>query len=544
MRSTTITYNFDDFNMSGTMEVEIHQHQKTHKSKKTLLIPMPQTIDDHPLEKWANANPLSDARYGDKSTNIFMQIQEEPIPGSGPGDEDDAEDIWQNPLLLLSLPPPDDIPMDDNLAYFLSNRMDAFIGFQHCFSSAYKSLYLLSANTPVLRHTLFAFVKFLNEQDRQKQSELCNMHLAKAIPQLQHALIYLTFDETHILSIPLLAYLAFWSRSPETAKSHITGFYKMCIHAGYLEQDKFGKVSVTDKMPSLVLLMWRLAVRLDHYFGFLSPEQETIPLIKSTADSNRRYISEFIDPSAAQWTDCLVLTDELEDLRNMAVHFNRRANAIRASSDYTPEQARNYIDRAANKFIRRIEAVQGNIISAANDYNKKYNPTFEAVWYMTLDPFPSSRFLHYVPMFKSIHHRFIEAIVINQTTLIHTTMTMYPHTGPQPLDRLQAAIEICCAFATLKERMPFALAGRGKLLEALMFAGYTFCSLEHSLGMSSLLAKTNEEFQWVQTRLAEEAEFGHAGASKMSRILEVAWEKQEGTCWDFADMVFPRAISV
>lgn len=450
--------------------------------KRALVIPMPQTIDDHPLEKWSNANPAGDARYGDKFANIFMQILDEPIPGSGPGDDDDPEDIWQNPLLLLSLPAPDDVPMDDNLAYFLSNRMDAFLGFQHCFSTAYKKLYLLSANTPVLRHTLFAFVKFLNERDRQKQSELCNMHLAKALPQLQHSLNYLTFDETHILSVPLLAYLAFWSRNPDTAKSHIKGFYKMCLYAGYLEQDQYGKVSVTDKMPSLVLLMWRIAVRLDHYFGFLSPDQETIPLIKSTTDSSRRYISEFIDPSAEQWTECLVLTDELEDLRNMAVHFHRRATAVRTSSDYTPEQAQDYVNRAANKVIRKLDQLKASTLNAAEAYNVKSNETFEPVWYMTLDPFPSSQFLQYVPMFKLLHHRFIEAIVVNRATLIHTTMTTHPKAGPMPMERLTAAIEICCAFATLKERMPFALAGRGKLLEALMFAGYTFCSPNYPAG--------------------------------------------------------------
>lgn len=48
------------------------------------------------------------------------------------------------------------------------------------------------------------------------------------------------------------------------------------------------------------------------------------------------------------------------------------------------------------------------------------------------------------------------------------------------------------------------------------------------------------EFQWIQTRLAEEAEFGHAGASRMSKILDVAWGKQDGTCWELAQMIFPR----
>jgi hypothetical protein len=312
------------------------------------------------------------------------------------------------------------------------------------------------------------------------------MHLQKAIPELQDSLSFQTFDDGHILSVPLLAHLAFWWRKPDVAKAHIKGFYKMLIHAGYLDQDRFGKVSVSPKMPPLVLLMWRLSVRLDHYFGFMSPEEETIPPIKSDSESSRRYITGFIDPSVVEWTECLVVTDQLEDLRNLAVHYNRRATALRASTDYEDGEAQRYIQQAGRKVIRKIEQLEGNIITAATTYNSIRHPIFVPVWNMSLESFPAGQFLHYTRLFRTLHHRFIEAILINRATLIHTTITSHPKAGPYPMERLQAAVEICCAFATLKERMPFALQGRGRLLEALMFAGYTFCTPEHVLGMKFL----------------------------------------------------------
>ena len=434
-----IRYDFNQENMGvNNLQVEIHQHQKVErKSSSPFIIPMPQTIDDHPLESWVDINPKKLPVYSERSNNIFLQLQEAAIPGCALGDED----VWQNPLKYICLPAPDDLPVDENLAYFLSNRMDAFLGFQHCFSSAYKRLYLLSANTAVLRHTLFAFIKFLNERDRLLQSAVCNMHISKAAPQLQLAITYLTFDDSHILSVPLLAYLAYWLRKVDVAKAHIEGFYKMLIHAGYLERDKYGKVSVSSTMPSLVLLMWRLAVRLDHYIGFMDPDQETIPLIQSTSGSSRRYITDFIDSSASQWIDCLVLTDELEDLRNMAVHFNRRTTILRNSTDYTPEQAQSHISKAGQKILRKINSLEGDILNAANKYNETYTPEFTPMWYMNLEPFPSTQFLHYASLFKNLHHRFIEAVVVNRATLIHTTITSHPTRGPHPIERLSAAMK-------------------------------------------------------------------------------------------------------
>src|SRR5208282_5041636 len=120
----------------------------------------------------------------------------------------------------------------------------------------------------------------------------------------------LNFDEGHILSIPLLAYLAFWWREFDVSKANLRGFYRMLLHAQLLEQDQYGKVSVSSRMPSLMVLMWRVAVRLDHYFGFMHPDNETMPPIKSTPKFSRQYINEFIDPEAYEWTDCLVLVDE------------------------------------------------------------------------------------------------------------------------------------------------------------------------------------------------------------------------------------------
>jgi len=486
-----IKYDSDD-ESNKPVRLEIRQPKpRTPQSAQspqawTKLVPIAQSIGDHPLESWKDQNSYRLPLYGSKSNNVFMQLQDEPLSGSTlEAEQEDEQLLQQNPLLFLSLPPPDDLPVDDNVAYFLSNRMDAFLGFGECFSSAYKSLYLLSANNRVLRHVLFAFVHYLNDNDRKMQSALCTMHLRKAIPTLQNSLTYLNFDEGHILAIPLLAYLAFWFRNFDMSKAHLRGFYRMLLHANYLDQDRYGKVSPSNKMSSTLALMWRLAVRLDHYFGFMRPEEETIPPIKPNLESSRRYITDFIDPSASEWTDCLVLTDELEDLRNLAVHYNRRTTIVRASDAYTPQEASRYIQNAGQKVVTKIEQLEDNILTAAQQYNALYQPVFLPMWYGTMDPFPANQFLHYSPLFKTLHHRFIEIILMNRTTLIHATITSHPKAGPDPPERLQAAIEICCAFATFKERMgPFALKGRGKLLEALMFAGYTFATPNHILGIS------------------------------------------------------------
>jgi hypothetical protein len=477
MPSIVIKYETDVESVPKSIKI------KTRNSKpSTLPLSAMLSINDHPFESWRDMNTHRYPVYGSKRQNLFLQLQAQSMLGGEPAEDEEEEIDSQILPFYLSLPPPDDLPVDGNLAYFLSIRMDTFLGFDGCFSSAYKNMYLLSVNNRVLRHVLFAFVKFLNTQDRNVQSAICNMHLQKAIPQLQHALTFLNFDVGHILSVPLLAYLAFWSRNFNVAKQHLRGFYKMLLHTQFLEQDKYGRVSVSSRMPSLVLLMWRVALRLDHSFDFMRPEEETIPLIKSRPEISRRCISESIDPAAAHWADCLVLTDELEDLRNVVVHYNNRATAVRRSPDYTPVEARQFIDQAKQKAIQKIERLEGKILAVATAYNTIYQPVFLPISYSIPEPFPAKEFPHYSSLFKTLHHRFIDTIIVNRALLIHTTITAHPQAGPYPMERLRAAIEICCGFAVLKERMPFVLQARGRLLEALMFAGYTFCSPKYILG--------------------------------------------------------------
>jgi hypothetical protein len=53
--------------------------------------------------------------------------------------------------------------------------------------------------------------------------------------------------------------------------------------------------------------------------------------------------------------------------------------------------------------------------------------------------------------------------------------------------------------------------------------------------MSNLL-----EYQWIQKRLKEEADFGHSGAGRMSQLLEMSFQNPDGTCWEYAKIAFPR----
>jgi len=480
--SIEIKYESDEQPAPKTVQSQRHRRTKRHQRNefKSIAIPDPQRIEGRPLEKWDDTNPMRLPVYGLMSSNIFLKMQVQPLPDGVPEDED-LEDL-QSPLLYMSLPSPDDLPTDDNMAYFLSSRMDTFLGFQDCFSSAYKSMYLISANNQVLRHVLFAFVKYLNNNDRALLASQCNMHLSRAIPELQHALTFLSFDEGHILAVPLLAYLAFWWRKPDVAKAHLKGFYKMLLHAQYLEEDKHGKVSVSPRMPSLILLMWRVAVRLDHYFGFMRPDGETLPPINPIPGSRRRYIADFIDPIATEWTDWLIIMDDLEDLRNLAVHYNQRTATVRQSKTYTPDEAQHYILQAEEKIIQKLAQSDANINEAANICNAAFQPSFEPVAGFTLGFFPATQFLPSSSTVSTWHHRFIEATITNRATLIHVTITSHPKAGPYPPERLQAAVEICNAVSVLKDRMPFALQGRGSFLEALLFAGYAFCSPEFALG--------------------------------------------------------------
>jgi hypothetical protein len=498
----------------------------------------PESIGQNPLELWRNMNVNHLPLYGTQSSNIFLQMQEQPLLGSCAPLEEEPTPVPESgrPLFYLSLPPPDDLVVEDNTQSFLSSRMDAFLGFQDCFTSAYNRLYLLSAFTPPLRHVLLAFVKYLNQRDRFSQSDACMLHISKALPPLQHAITNLNFDEGHILCIPMLAYLAFWWGKEEVAKSHIRGFYKMLLHAQFLRQDHQGHIYTSKNIPSLLLLMWRVAIRLDHSFGFMRPDDEIFPPLISDLAASRRYISEFIAPGSAGWTDWLILTDDLEDIRNLAVHFNGRTEQVRGSNTYTPVQGQAYIERAGQKIIARIQNSKVAILQAADEYHTQCGPYLSVNLYVELEPFPSAELGRYVASLQILHHRFIVSLIANRVCIIHATMTMNPRAGPNPPERLDSAIEICCAFYVLKKRTPLSPHDRGRLLEALLFAGYAFCNVNHFLGSCPPLVVFGRlmwtEFQWVQNQLSEELAIGHIGASRIRDLLTICWESPNLTPWD------------
>jgi len=475
---------YEDENESRKLEpTQITRYSSRSPTGSSRMSAGPETIGQNTLELWPNVNINRVPLYGTKANNIFMQMHDQPLPGSFEPMEEEPAQLPESgrPLFYLSLPAPDDLPVEDTRRWFLSTRMDAFLGFQDCFTSAYNRLYLLSAFTPPLRHILLAFVKYINQRDRLSEADACMLHIHKALPSLQHAITNLNFDEGHILCIPLLAHLAFWWNKEELAKSHLRGFYKMLLQAQFLRQDRQGKIAVSKDMPSLLLLMWRVAIRLDHSFGFLRPDDEIFPPLISNLDASRRYITEFIASRAAGWTDWLVLVDELEDLHSLAVQFNRRTEQVRRSNTYTPNEAQTYIEQAGNKIIRRIEGSKISILLASKEYHTRFGPYLSTNLYVDLQPFPTAELSTYAANLRTVHHRFIESLISNRVCIICTTVTINPRAGPHPPERLAAAIEICCAFYVLKKRMPFATHGRGRALEALMFAGYTFCNANNLL---------------------------------------------------------------
>ena len=459
-------------------QVEIHPHQKSKRREAVTTIDVfgfntPLTMD--------NGNPLMLPQYGSKHDNIFMQLQDFPTPVGSPSNIENSVMSRLLPVSIPSLlPSPDDLPVDEYLGYF-SHRLDAFLGFGHVSSSAYNRLYLLSSTSPPLRHVVLAFLTYLNDEDRILKDAVCATHLRTAIPQIQSAITNLNINEAHILAIPLLAYLSFWRREYDTASSHLRGFYKILLHMQYIRQNKHGKAHVMGNMPSIVLLMWRIAVRLDHYFTFLRPEEECLPPIGLAKGTSERFVTDFIDFSGTEWLECLVLEDELEDLRHLTTHYNCRASQLQESGSYEAVDTQRYINKASDRIVRKLNTHLENILDAAVKFHtlNLQSQSMSTHLPLAIELFPGKPSL--IP-FHSLHPRFLEAIIINRATVIQATISSHPKAGANSSQAVQAAEEVCWAFRALKQLLPVAMQGRGRILEALLYSGYIFCSIDHFFG--------------------------------------------------------------
>jgi len=272
----------------------------------------------------------------------------------------------------------------------------------------------------------------------------------------------MTIDDSHIVAVFLLAYLNFTGGEITSAGRHLDGLRLMLEHRG--------ATVLTD--DPLINAIRRLTIRLDNVRG-TTGRSLAFPTHKlATGVPNREWLSKLIQPNKLQSLEWALMEFELEDLANQMIHLNLRAQALRTAPGHNPATDEHEILFRAEILLSELNRWKLRPIFLAAEAEENLSRL------ACLSPSSSPAFLDYPPLpFKNVV--FAGLMIMFYRLQILGSLIISPVPGPEPANRLEAAINLCrtyTSYASLRERIP------SIMVIPLILAGFVLGETQHPQG--------------------------------------------------------------
>jgi hypothetical protein len=275
----------------------------------------------------------------------------------------------------------------------------------------------------------------------------------------------MTIDDSHIVAVFLLAYLNFAGGEIASAGRHLDGLILMLEHRG-------ATIPADDPLINAIR---RLTIRLDNVRG-TTGRTLAFPTHKlETNVPNRVWLSKLIQPNKQQSVDWALAEFELEDLANQMIHLNLRARALRASPGHNPATDEHEILFRAEILLSELNRWKLRPIFLAAEADENLSRL------ACLSPGSIPTFLDYPPLpFKNVV--FAGLMIMFYRLQILGSLIISPTPGPEPMNRLEAAINLCrtyASYAFLRERIS------SIMVIPLVLAGFVLGERDHPQGSKS-----------------------------------------------------------
>jgi hypothetical protein len=400
------------------------------------------------------------AVYNQPSNNLFLRLQDEPIPSTS-----EDEEIYELPM-IQAIGAPDDTSLytvDSRYLHFFLQELPSLLSVDHLFPNAMSRILGMTIGNPALWHSLLALSSYLADKLIGRPTSRTYIHLHHSLPLIQNAIQNMTIDDSHIAAVFLLAYLSFAGGEIASAGRHLDGLVLMLEHRG---------ATVPQDDP-LINAIRRLAIRLDNVRG-TTGRTLGIPTHKLvTAVPHREWLAKLIAPSNLQAIDWALAEFELEDLANQMIHLNLRARALRESATHDLTTDENELLFRAEVLLNELQRWKLRPIFLAAEADENLS----RLACLNHDSLPT--LLDYPPLpFKNVVYA--GQMIMFYRLQILGSLIIRPEPGPQPANRLEAAINLCRTFAAYK-----ALRQRisSTMIIPLTLAGFVLGETEHPQGI-------------------------------------------------------------
>lgn len=398
--------------------------------------------------------------YNQPSTNVFLQLQNKPVPSAS--EDDDTPEL----PLIQAIGTPDDTPLytiDSSYLQFFVLELPSILAVDHLFPNAMGRILGMTIGNPALWHSVLALSSFLADKIVGRPTSRTYIHLQKALPLIQSAIQNMTINDSHIAAVFFLAYHNLASGEIASAGRHLDGLLLMLEQRG-----------ATD--DPLINAIRRLTIRLDNVRGTTGRDL-CFPTHKlETTISPREWLIKLLDTDKLTAVDWAMAEFELEDLANQLVHLHLRAKSLRALATHNPATDEHELLFRAEILLAELQRWKLRPIFMAAEADE--NLSRLACLGQILQP---SSFLAYPPLlFKNVVYAGL--LVMYYRLQILGSLIIRPELGDQPPERYEAAINLCRTFAsykTLRQKIP------SIMIVPLLFAGFVLGERDYPQGSCS-----------------------------------------------------------
>ena len=324
----------------------------------------------------------------------------------------------------------------------------------------------MTIGNPALWHSVLALSSFLADKIVGRPTSRTYMHLHHSLPLIQSAIQQGTINDSHIFAVFFLAYLNLATGEIASAGRHLDGLILMLERRG---------ATVTEDDP-LINAIRRITIRLDNVRG-TTGRSLAFPTHKlETGVSHREWLVKLIEPNKLNAIDWAMAEFELEDLANQMIHLNLRARTLRSSATHNPATDEHELVFRAEILLNELERWKLRPIFMAAEADENLSRL------TCLDQSATPSFLNYAPLpFKNIVYASL--LIMYYRLQILGSLIIRPEVGPEPAERVEAAVSLCRTFASYK-------ALRQKVSSLMVIpmtlAGFVLGETSHPQGISSL----------------------------------------------------------
>jgi len=454
--------------------------------------------------------------YNQPSTNIFLQLQNEPLPSVSQDDE-----TYELPL-IQAIGAPDDTPLytvDSSYLHFFVLELPSILAVDHLFPNAMGRILGMTIGNPALWHSVLALSSFLADKIVGRPTSRTYIHLQSSLPLIQSAIQNTTINDSHIAAVFFLAYLNLASGEIASAGRHLDGLLLMLEQRG-----------ATD--DPLINAIRRLTIRLDNVRGMTGRSLCFATHKLDIAISPREWLVKILDTDKLSAVDWALAEFELEDIANQFVHLHLRARSLRSSPTHNPATDEHELVFRAEILLTELQRWKLRPIFLAAEADE--NLSRLACLGNILQP---SSFLAYPPLpFKNVVYASL--LIMYYRLQILGSLIIRPELGDQPPERYEAAINLCRTFAsykTLRQKIP------SLMIVPLLFTGFVLGERDYPQGTFQAFPLLTVEFEWVCEQLADiDRTSGLTSASVAVNALRATWGNPDVNFWD---IVFQKSDS-